>query len=207
MSIQFFCAQCNQPIEVDDEHAGQTAACPFCRHVMTIPRESTYRAEAAVAARPLSPPAGSANDAEVSADEGPPPEWRRRRPPVPPPRQRAANTFGSYGLVCALLALLLLGIAVVRATTIAARSGKFTSPTPPTPADMTELQEQMAKDPWFVGPQIGAAFFALVGLPLGIISMVQAPQGNWRGLTTIIICGLFFLCMCAGFGLHILGMG
>ncbi len=41
MAIQFNCPGCRQPVEVDDEWAGQHVACPFCQRVVTAPREST----------------------------------------------------------------------------------------------------------------------------------------------------------------------
>lgn len=41
MAIQFNCPGCRQPVEVDDEWAGQHVACPFCQRVVTAPSEST----------------------------------------------------------------------------------------------------------------------------------------------------------------------
>ncbi|UCF34069.1 MAG: hypothetical protein JSV78_01940 [Phycisphaerales bacterium] len=41
MAIRFHCAACNQPIEVDDEWALRTVACPYCRKTVTAPAEST----------------------------------------------------------------------------------------------------------------------------------------------------------------------
>jgi hypothetical protein len=203
MPIQFCCAQCGQPIEVDDEHAGQTATCPYCRHVMSIPQQSTYQPEGAVAARALG---GSATDWPAAG--GPaaelPPTPGTRRPVVPVTRQRAARTLGSFALFCALLALLLMGASVLRGLNIAVRSGKLGATTTPTPADITELQQQAAKDPWVVGTQLGATGFALVGLVLAIASLVQATAGNWRGLTAGIVCGLFFLCLCGGIAVSML---
>lgn len=43
MAIQFNCPGCRQPVEVDDEWAGQHVACPFCQRVVTAPNESTIR--------------------------------------------------------------------------------------------------------------------------------------------------------------------
>lgn len=62
MSIRFFCAACEQPIEVDSAWAGRLVACPFCRATIKAPLESAYGdVEAAgsagpVLARPASPP-------------------------------------------------------------------------------------------------------------------------------------------------------
>jgi hypothetical protein len=41
MAIRFHCAACNQPIEVDDEWATKTVACPYCHKTVTAPHEST----------------------------------------------------------------------------------------------------------------------------------------------------------------------
>ncbi len=44
MAIQFNCPGCRQPVEVDDEWAGEHVACPFCQRVVTAPTESTITA-------------------------------------------------------------------------------------------------------------------------------------------------------------------
>ncbi len=41
MAIQFNCPGCRQPVEVDDEWAGEHVTCPFCQRVVTAPAEST----------------------------------------------------------------------------------------------------------------------------------------------------------------------
>jgi len=41
MAIQFQCAGCGQPIEIDDVWAGKTVACPYCRRTITAPLTST----------------------------------------------------------------------------------------------------------------------------------------------------------------------
>ncbi|GAF80953.1 unnamed protein product [marine sediment metagenome] len=41
MAIRFQCASCSQPIEVDDEWASKTVACPYCHKTVTAPAEST----------------------------------------------------------------------------------------------------------------------------------------------------------------------
>jgi DNA-directed RNA polymerase subunit RPC12/RpoP len=192
MAIRFCCSQCGQPIEVDNEHAGQTAACPYCRHVMSVPRDSTYSPEAAVPARPLSGVAGTQPEAMGPLTEVPPAVAAAAA------RQHGARTYGGYALICTALALILIGVAVVRAGTLYFQSGKLTGPTPPTASEMGDLQLQAAKDPLVVGPTLGAVFFALVGLVLAIVSLAQARSGNWRGLTAAIICGLFLLCYCGG---------
>jgi len=41
MAIRFKCGACFQPIEIDDEWAQKTVACPFCRKTVTAPAQST----------------------------------------------------------------------------------------------------------------------------------------------------------------------
>lgn len=40
MAIQFPCGACGQPVEIDDEWAGKTVACPFCHSQIIAPTES-----------------------------------------------------------------------------------------------------------------------------------------------------------------------
>ncbi len=77
MAIQFNCPGCRQPVEVDDEWAGQHVACPFCQRVVTAPAESTITAlqnDLPPTARRLSPtgPGG-----EIATGAGPPPRYNR----------------------------------------------------------------------------------------------------------------------------------
>ncbi|HUU84071.1 MAG TPA: hypothetical protein VM243_11265 [Phycisphaerae bacterium] len=61
MAIQFPCPACQQPIEVDDEWASRSVACPFCRTTVTAPATST-----------LAPPSGAPTASPVGADVFPP---------------------------------------------------------------------------------------------------------------------------------------
>lgn len=56
MAVQFLCPSCHHPIEIDDEWARQTVACPFCRNTVTAPANSTYSpVETVPAARGIEP--------------------------------------------------------------------------------------------------------------------------------------------------------
>ncbi len=193
MAIQFRCAQCGHPIEVDDQHAGQTAACPYCRHVMNVPQQSTYEPDAAVPARPLD---------DVPAETGP--ASRMRLPEqtlASTPRQRGARTFGSYALSCMLVAIALFAIGVTRSALLLRGSGAALTASQPTPEQFRDFEAQVRQfgmDPWVAIPQYAGLFFALAGLVLGIVSLSQGIRGNWRGLVAVVVCALFFLCLCAG---------
>jgi DNA-directed RNA polymerase subunit RPC12/RpoP len=191
MAIQFRCAQCGHPIEVDDRHAGQTAACPYCRHVMNVPEQSTYRPDAAVPARP----------SDAGEPEGLTPLPAIQRPgPAFSPRQQNAQRFGRYAIRCVALALILYAIAATRGALLLRGSSGLWTATQPTPEQMSDFERQLRQvglDPWVAIPQYGGLFFALAGLVLGIVSLTQGVSGNWRGLVAVIVCGLFFLCICA----------
>ena len=52
MAIQFQCASCGEPIEIDAEWAGKPVACPYCRRTVLAPTESTFAPPGVPAARP-----------------------------------------------------------------------------------------------------------------------------------------------------------
>src|SRR5215475_7039189 len=90
MSIQFYCARCSQPIEVDDPLAGRQARCPHCREVAVVPMQSTYDPGA-----PLPPPPPLASPIAPTRDASGPttpplpgsnaPLWGARGTPQPFP--------------------------------------------------------------------------------------------------------------------------
>ncbi|MCH8913676.1 MAG: hypothetical protein IIA33_08935 [Planctomycetes bacterium] len=77
MAIQFNCPGCRQPVEVDDEWAGEHVACPFCQRVVTAPAESTITTlqhDLPPTARRLSP---SGPGGMVATDTAAPPRYNR----------------------------------------------------------------------------------------------------------------------------------
>jgi hypothetical protein len=203
MPIQFTCSQCSQPIEVDDEHAGKTAACPFCQHLVTVPQESTFRPEAATTARPAT---GAAAPRAWEPGVAPPVPYAGP-PPIPPPRLRMARTLGAYALICALLAIGLFGVGIVRALYLFEKSGLMSPTTQLTPELLAKWQRQIGTDTWVAGPQFGGLFFALVGLTMAIVGLTQSARGNWRAITAAVLCGLLFLCLCLGVVSVLMGFG
>ena len=135
MPIQFCCTSCGQPIEVDAEHAGKTAACPYCQHVISVPTESTYHPDAAVTARPAATPLpASGYGRELSGPPspvaGPPPQpptaWPGSEASLEPsPRQRAARTFGNYALVCTGIAVALFAAGLSISSLVQDRRGNW----------------------------------------------------------------------------------
>lgn len=186
MAIQFPCTQCGQPIEVDDEHAGKTAACPYCQAHVAVPLSSTYVPEQSVPARPSTTAPPLPVSAPGSLPPGPHADVARA-----PGRVAAGRTLGSYALVCTILALVLLIAVFARTFTVLIQAGF--SPTS-APSRETLQQIQQRGDALATGLQLGWLFFAVVGLVLGIVSVVQ--HANWRGIVGIVVCGLFILCFC-----------
>ena len=201
MPIQFRCPGCSQPIEVDDQYAGQNATCPYCRQVIAVPVASTLDAAPSAAARPA---VGGLQPADVI-------------PPVPPPlpyppaedglhvgptmtyRDQVARTYGNYALICtALAAGLMLATMAYSAAIVSHNMAEYAaSQTTLDPEMMRHMQEQMALEhPELSAGLLGAFFFGLVGLVLGIISLKHSRRENWRGYVTTILCGLFILGFC-----------
>lgn len=198
MPIQFRCAQCGQPIEVDDEHAGRAAACPFCRHVVAVPAESTYGPTDVVTARGVAPvPQGGAAAAGSS-------------PPLaagPTPAQRAAQNYGSYALVFTLIGALLLGGAALFGAVAIMRQYGVTGAASLGPADREKIEALAAQYPWLMPAQCGGVFFALVGLVLGIVSLTRSVAGNWRGVVSTALSALMMLCVCVSSAMSVALMG
>ncbi|MGQ9651572.1 MAG: DUF7560 family zinc ribbon protein [Phycisphaerae bacterium] len=93
MAIRFVCPSCRQPIEVDDEWAGQSVGCPYCRKVITAPAMSSWPSDQIPMANPLREPPGPVM---------PPPGY-----PVGPPAQAAsaAPWALTMAITCSLLSI------------------------------------------------------------------------------------------------------
>jgi hypothetical protein len=215
MAIQFQCPGCSQPIEVDDVYAGQTAACPYCRRVVNVPNESTLEQSPPTAARPAASARGedAAVESEPLGSRGP---TTIQPPPPPTPgalhvgpslshRDRLARTYGNYALVCTGITLALMASVMVYGPIV------LTDALGQTPASQPSLEQLsgriMTEHPWLVAGPLGAMFFAVVGLALGITSVKQSTRANWRGIVSLVVCGLFVVCFCGINGLALLSGG
>jgi hypothetical protein len=196
MPIQFECSGCGQPIEVDDEHAGKSAACPYCQRVVTVPSASTYAPSGTVGARPVQP--ADADDESLRADGGGPaatPLPASTRDAHRPARERAARSFGNYALICAaivsVLLIIVLGYVLNWTSTHVAAAQD--------PESMQELAREFQARPemkWLSAAAWGMLFFAVVGVALGIVSLTQRAAGNWRGWVSTLLCGSVLVCFC-----------
>ena len=93
MAIRFACPSCRQPIEIDDEWAGQSVGCPYCRKVVTAPAVSAWPSEQIPVATPLE---------QTGAPNAPPPGF----PAYPPaPAASAAPWALTLAITSALLSV------------------------------------------------------------------------------------------------------
>jgi len=187
MPIRFYCASCARPIEVDDEHAGKVAACPYCRQVVPVPPQSTYVPTAQPVER-------SPEVFETAA--------------LAPRRRQAARTYGTYAIVLGIIAYGLM-IATVLLTPPQVREKLASGPPATGPVSRQELarwQEQQVREvleelrnnPLQPALGCGGLFFAICGLVLGIASLAQSRSGNWRGFVGLGLSVLYLLLQCAG---------
>ncbi len=198
MAIQFHCPGCSQPIEVDDIHANQTAACPYCRRVVNVPPKSALDQAPPISARPTA-------DADGVTPPPQPTPGELHIGPTMTYRDRMAKTYGNYALICTAIAFVLMVGTMIYGAMLMADKFDVTAHSQPS---LEKLSEELAlQHPGLAVGPLGAMFFAVVGLALGITSIKQTTRGNWRGIVTVVICGLFVLCFCGINGLGLLGGG
>jgi hypothetical protein len=119
MPIQFHCKSCQGWIEVDDEHAGGKAICPFCQVVNGVPGEPRKPQPARPAQESGAGPAGQAPEVKgpypgVPGEPGRPgvPERDFGRFGAgragPPPGSKRLTRIGMLGLAGAILSIVLM---------------------------------------------------------------------------------------------------
>jgi hypothetical protein len=191
MAIQFQCPGCSQPIEVDAEHGGSVAACPYCQQVVNVPHESTYRPAEV-------PPARAA---EFLPPGGPPGAYGATLPPpgglhvgpVVDPRSRTARRVGIFALLAIVATLVLfVTLVIMTVSTFGGRSDALT------PEAQLEILQKMQENPVWMA-LIGALYVSLLaGLVLAIISVAISRRGNWPGIAALASTGMLMLLLCAG---------
>ncbi|MCH7870524.1 MAG: hypothetical protein IID33_02375 [Planctomycetes bacterium] len=180
MAIQFACPGCSQPIEVDDEIAGKSAACPYCQRVVTVPGQTTYRPAELHGASPVEPDAPSPIAPPYSATGlhvGPPPDERIR----------LARRLGNSALVCAALVVVSVVTVTVLAMKIMLESFDLTASQPSQSDVMAALQDSPFAVHMLVS-ECSSGIFALIGAVAGIASLNRSKRGNWRAWTALVIC-------------------
>jgi hypothetical protein len=187
MPIQFFCAACRQPIEVDDVLAGRPVTCPYCGKVVTAPLST----DAGV--RPL-------------AEAAPPAEAGPTAPPVdtggwtapidaPPPLPPASG--GKLGWIALILAVgFVFSLAAFLLSTAATAAKEL--PPNPTREEITRFFEKRIEE----NPRLQALSVAticvvpILGICLAIAALVRRSTPRWPAITALALISSFYLLIC-----------
>lgn len=178
MAIQFMCAACGQPIEVDDEMANQAVTCPYCRKVVTAPLVSEHQT--------LHDP-GAARPTGVTSSPA-------MHPPVPV--ATGTNILSWLSLACISGSLICFAVFAGFVLSIA----KDHDLQKMQQAEFNKiLQEEMIERTGvqFAGV-LGFCVFPPLGVVLAIIALVKRTPPKWPAITTLSLSGLILLMMCFG---------
>ncbi|MHC4697036.1 MAG: hypothetical protein ACYTFA_09855 [Planctomycetota bacterium] len=170
MAIRFQCASCCQPIEVDDEWASKTVACPYCRQTVTAPAESTL---GDVAQMPTASP----------LDTGPADAVAGPRPPYPlASRDVSGNRIAVVALVlaCGTVALLATGSVLFA----------------PHSAEVIELNEALsqARDPGEMAEVWSDFLKETGGIPGWMVGGVLCVASAGTAWLASIVCAVIGMC-------------
>ena len=222
MSIQFKCAKCSNPVEVDDPLAGQLATCPFCHTVIQVPAASTLDLAQLPQARPM--PLTDRADGAAARAPGVPADWPEHAARLAYQRAWAARTWAKYALVCAGLVLALVTAMLIIASvwigpevetelshhaTIAATSqasdglarehSAASTPRVPSQDDFARATQAVVMRSPALATVVSAIFLALalttiIGTALAVVSLRLAL--TWQGVASLVVCGPLLLCGC-----------
>lgn len=190
MAIQFHCPSCRQPIEIDDEHGGQSVACPYCQKVVAAPNRSEPVVASATALR--TPPGVVPSPPSVAPFPFP------TTPPAPP----QPNTFATLSLMCALL---IVATFCVASAAMFRRMGPKIQAAQTNPNDraakqklQNEMMQEMESIPAVKYASFVALFASVAGVVLAILGFTRREGRRWQAIVGVTICGLTLLCNCAG---------
>lgn len=182
MPIQYRCQDCQRPIEVDDEAAGQMVACPFCREIKPAPTSSD---PALLSTVPLATPRTLGPPVDAAA-------------PTPPSAagNAAANRLGWAALLSAGFAVVCIIVFVAWMLPMMAGLGPA--------ADMAEFQRRMQSElearPGMAAVSIlGSCAAPLVGVVLGIGALLKGASPRWPAIVALCGTGGLLLISCMGF--------
>lgn len=200
MAIRFQCGSCSQPIEVDDEWASKTVACPYCRKTITAPAESTI---GDVSRIPIALPVAPGQTASAQMEPV-------QAPPVPYPDASLAYHPNRIALVALALAcgevVLLIAMQWVMASNRLEAEELMKTLTPATSfSQILEAQSEFFKSRggvprWMIAFSLlelttGLNWIALV--TCGIIG-VRRTQHRASAIVALIISGLVPIFFCCG---------
>jgi len=191
MAIQFQCAFCKQPIEVDDEYASRAVGCPYCKKTVNAPDCSTLGDKPYVPmASPASRPGSPISPAPLNA-----------------PRSRNTIAVVAFALACALIVLMFLNAAVLGPHMLEFQdlATRFEKAGPNLKNQLDAMNEFLSErggvpPTWLVVAsclQLLVWVDWLAALVCGLIAVSRVPR---RGLAiaTLAICGGYLALNCAG---------
>lgn len=199
MTIRFQCGFCTQPIEVDDEWASKTVACPYCRKTITAPHESTLTDLNQV---PTATPLAGASEPSACSLPAPGDAVAEPAPSAPPPNVVALVAFA---LACVML--LLAGCWLILLGSHGAEFAELGEPG----RSFSEQTEALTKfadahggtfPSWFLAfylliPGIGACWVA--ALVCGIFG-VRFPRRRSFAIAALMMVGSVPILACCGSG-------
>ncbi len=183
MPIRFACPSCRQPIEIDDQWAGQSVACPYCRNVVSAPTTSTWQT-------PEIPMARGAGGAFA-----PPPPPRDAGYSAPP-----ATSSAGWALTLAIVSAVLAFVggmvwAVTVSSVIMDRLGPNASQ-----AEITREYQQMLlnktlpQSPFTSMAAIVGLLCAIGGLILGLRSLARREPRRGVAIAAVAVSVVFLMC-------------
>lgn len=204
MAIRFACPSCGQPIEIDDEWAGQSVACPYCRRVVAAPRESSWPPGNV----PVAVPAGAVSSPSARSALGgitPPPPPAGVAPSRPyagdyPRPQGAGLSSAGWALLLALFcgALSIFGWMIWFSPVMNATIEK--AGTKATPDELSRTMQEIIMSRK-VPVSRGAGWMAGTGLLCGIAALALAARSMIRqegkpimAIAACLLAALFVVC-------------
>ncbi len=190
MPIRFACPSCQQPIEIDDQWAGQSVGCPYCKRVIAAPRESVWPAGEVPMAKPAGPNLAP-----------PPPPFQAALPEGPGVRPVSARgNSARAGLRLALLGglLWLVGFLSVMVSTM-----RLVMHEAGPQATMEEVnrkaqefiqQGRIETSSFTVAVVLLGLLCALAGLVLGARALIRHEHRRGTAVAACIIGGMFTFC-------------
>ncbi len=202
MAIQFVCGACGQPIEVDDEAAGQAVTCPYCYKVTTTPTANELAsgkptggsADETAPAGPSDAAAGGVSSAALGEQVEPMPQ--AGEPDQTPKR----SVLGWIALASIVLSIICVTYAILTAISM---TQDLHGQQPKTPEQMAELQrivqQRMASKPSLtVIGLAGICVLPLVAVVLAVIALFKRSRPRWPAITTLVLVGLLVVAACGG---------
>jgi hypothetical protein len=185
MAIQFKCPACSEPIEIDEQYAGQQVVCPYCQGVVTAPPTSQPEVAAlppmsAASDRPPAPPSPTG---APYAPAPPEPTWTGAAAPL------RSNPAGNWSLAAGVLAWILFAVYVGYAASVMLKLlppevFEQASSSQPTTEEMQEhlqkAMKRMASDPGLATERAVVSTLSLASLGVGLLAIVLAVVGLTR---------------------------